>query len=186
MRIAICRIVWLLSGAVLLAACQGTPSRTGFYDSPLLPGDEVEILRDVVVPPGMARVYLQHGETTGYAGTDQYAPFCYFLLRDPLPAAQRISPGVLEVKRVWLDQTSVSLDFPLRLASALSFGGGDRTPIAWQFHITLQAGDQSRVILVCSGAFDGPATAAPIRLPEMREALGNYAELRVHETPGSP
>jgi len=182
-RKAISLKLWLLSSLLLLAACQGTPSRTGFYDSPLLPGDEVEILRDLVVPAGLARVYLQQGKTTGYGGTNQYEPYCYFLLRDPLPAEQRIVPGVLVVKKVWLDQTTVSLDLPSRLASVLSFGWGDRSPIAWQFHIELSAADRPRLTLVASGAFDGPATAAPIRLAELREALGSYAEVRVHATP---
>jgi hypothetical protein len=160
----------------------GTPSRTGFYSSPLLPGDEVEILRDIVVPPERARVYLQHGSITGYAGSDQYAPFCYFLLRDPMPVEQVIRPGVLTVVKAWLNQTTVALDVPVRLASALLPGGGDQPMMAWQFHITLQAIDGARVILVCSGAFDGPAWAEPIRLPEVREALGSYAEVRVTST----
>jgi hypothetical protein len=173
---------WFVALLVLLSACTGTPSRTGFYDSPLLPGDEVEILREIVVPAERARVYLQHGSITGYAGSDQYAPFCYFLLRDPLPVEQVISPGVLTVEKVWLNQTSVALDAPVRLASALSFGGGNQSVMAWQFHITLQTASQARMILVCSGAFDVPATAEPIRLPEVREALGDYAEVRVTET----
>lgn len=183
MRKAISLKIWLLSSLLLLAACQGTPARTGFFGSPLLPGDEVEILRELVVPAGLARVYLQSGKTTGYGGTNQYVPFCYFLLRDPLPAEQRISPGVLVVEKVWLDQTTVSLDLPSRLASALSFGWGNQSPIAWQFHVVLSAADRPRITLVASGAFDGPATAAPIRLAELREALGSYAEVRVGATP---
>jgi hypothetical protein len=167
---------------VLLSACTGTPSRTGFYSSPLLPGDEVEILREIVVPAERARVYLQHGKVTGYGGSDQYAPFCYFLLRDPMPAEQVIGPGVLTVEKAWLNQTTVALDSPIRLVSALSLGGGNQSVMAWQFHITLKAADEGRVILVCSGAFDGPGRAEPIRLPEVREALGSYAEVRVTAT----
>jgi hypothetical protein len=179
MRVAGRMIAWLFPWLVLLAACQNTGSRTGFYDSPLLPGDEVEILRELVVPAGLARIYLQRGKTTNYAGYDQYVPFCYFLLRGPLPAAQPIRPGVLVVEKVWLNQTTVSLERPAPVASAMALGGGDSSPIAWQFHITLKAPDQSRMLLICSGAFDSPVAAAPIRLPELREALGDYAEVRV-------
>lgn len=174
--------VWLL---LVLAGCQGNPSRTGYYASPLLPGDEVEILKDLVVPIDMARVYLQDGKTTSYGGTNQYAPFCYFLLRDPMPVAQTIRPGVRIVQRVWLDQTTVSLEVPLRLASAFGLGVGDHPLMAWQFHITLGAEDQSRMTLVCSGAFDDPSMADPIRLPEVRQALGDYAEIRVKGAPQS-
>jgi len=173
--------LWLVPGLLLLVACQSTGPRSGYYASPLLPGDEVKILRDVVVPAGLARVYLQHGQTTSYAGTDQYAPFCYFLLRDPLPVEQIIRPGLLVVERVWLNQTTVGLENPVRVAAALALGGGQSPLIAWQFHITLKSPQQSRMILVCSGAFDVPSTAAPIRLPEVRDALGNFAEVRVRE-----
>lgn len=182
MRITINPGLWWVALLLLVSGCQHAPSRTGFYSSPLLPGDEVEILRDVVVPAELARVYLQHGKLAKYGGFDQYAPFCYFLLRDPMPAEQIIQPGVLVVEKAWLNQTTTSLELPVRVASAL-FAGAGQPLMAWQFHITLRAADDSRLTLVCSGAFDGPAGAEPIRLPEVREALGQYAGIRVKETP---
>jgi hypothetical protein len=165
----------------LLPACQQTGSRQGFYASPLQPGDEVEVLQTITIPTGMARIYLQHGKTMSYGSTDQYAPFCYFLLRDPLPAEQQIKPGILVVDSVWLDETSVSLKRPVKVAAVgLAFGGGgDRTPIAYQFHIRLKSPQRAPVTLVCSGAFDMGITAQPIRLPEVREVLGDFAEVRV-------
>lgn len=173
----------ILSGicvCLLLVACQQAGSRQGFYDSPLQPGDEVEVLRPIIISPGMARIYLQHGQTTGYGGTDQYAPFCYFLLRDPLPGEQQIRPDVLVVDSVWLDEAEVRLKRPVMVA-ALGVGfSGDRTPIAYQFHIRLKSQQQPPVTLVCSGAFEIPLLAQPIRLPEVREALGDYAEVRVN------
>ena len=164
---------------LLLVGCQQTGSRKGFYSSPLQPGDEVEILRTITVPSGLARVYLQHGQTMSYGSTDQYTPFCYFLLRDPLPSEQQITPGILVVDSVWLDETSVSLEQPVKLAGVGLGLGGDQLPIAYQFHIRLKSENQAPVTLVCSGAFDMALTAQPIRLPEVREALGDYAEVRV-------
>lgn len=166
-----------------LFGCQGTGARGGFYSSPLLPGDEVEILKVITIEAGLARVYLQRGRLLSYGGIDQYAPFCYFLLRDPLPASQQINPGLLTVESVWLDETTVSREQPVRVASALSLSGGDRSPIAYQFHIKLASQQHGRVTLVCSGAFDMPLTVAPIRLPELREALGDYAQVRVKTGP---
>ena len=164
---------------LLLAACQQTGSRKGFYDSPLQPGDEVEVLQTITIPSGLARIYLQHGKTMSYGSTNQYAPFCYFLMRDPLPAEQQIKPGVLVVDSVWLDETSVSLESPVKVAAmGLSLGGG-RTPIAYQFHIRLKSEQQAPVTLVCSGAFDMAISAQPIRLPEVSEVLGDFAEVRV-------
>lgn len=164
---------------LLLAACQQPGSRKGFYTSPLLPGDEVEVLQIITIPSGMARIYLQHGKTMSYGSTDQYAPFCYFLLRDPLPAEQHIKPGVLVVDSVWLDEAWVGLEWPVKVAAVTLALGGDYTPIAYQFHIRLKSQQQAPLTLVCSGAFETPDTAQPIRLPEVQEVLGDYAEVRV-------
>ncbi len=183
MRMRICVKLGLALGLVLLAACQPMPPRDGFYSSPVGPGDEIEVLRELVIPAGLARVYLQHGKTSGYAATDQYAPFCYVLLRDPLPVAQTLGPGRWAVERVWLNQTDVSLGLPRRVAARMALGGGDASMMAWQFHITLASQHHRRVTLVCSGAFDVPSLATPIRLPEMREAFGDYATVRVGERP---
>jgi len=168
-----------LSVTLLLAGCQQTDSRQGFYTSPLLPGDEVEVLQAITIPPGMARVYLQHGKTMSYDSTDQYAPFCYFLVRDPLPAEQQIKPDVLVVDSVWLDETSVSFKRPVRVAAVGMLAGSSYSPIAYQFHIRLRSQQQAPLELVCSGAFDSPSSAQPIRLPQLREVLGEYAEVRV-------
>jgi len=170
----------LACGALSLAGCQSSGSRTGYYSSPLLPGDEVIMLKSLAIPSGKARIYLQGGKTKSYGSSNQYEPFCYFLVRDPLPAEQQIKPGVFVVHSVWLDETTVSIERPVRLAAVFSMGGGgSRSPIAYQFHIALKSADQQDVTLVCSGAYDMPVTAAPIRLPEVREALGDYAEVRV-------
>ncbi len=164
---------------LLLAACQQPGSRKGFYTSPLLPGDEVEVLQIITIPSGMARIYLQHGKTMSYGSTDQYAPFCYFLLRDPLADEQQIKPGVLVVDSVWLDETSVGFEWPVKMAAVGLAVGGDRMPIAYQFYIRLKSQQQAPLTLVCSGAFDDATTAQPIRLPEVREVLGDFAEVRV-------
>lgn len=174
---------WLL--ATMLSGCQGNASRAGYYTSPLLPGDQVEILRELKVPAEQARIYLQHGATNSYGGIDQYAPFCYFLLRDPLPAEQTIQPGVWDVERAWLTQTTSIADLPLNLAGAGGLGGGDFPLMAWQFHITLKGAAPPLMTLVCSGAFDSPSMADPIRLAEVREAFGDYAAVSVRETPSN-
>jgi len=172
-------VLAVFCACLLLAACQQPGSRQGFYASPLQPGDEVEVLQTITVQAGMARIYLQHGRTMSYGSTDQYAPFCYFLMRDPLPVEQKIVPGILLVDSVWLNETSVRLGGPVKVA-AMGFAlGGDRTPIAYQFHIRLHSQQQAPVTLVCSGAFDMGISAQPIRLPEVREVMGEFAEVRV-------
>ena len=178
--------VLLAASTLVLAGCQSAGSRTGYYSSPLLPGDEVIMLKTLEIPSGKARVYLQDGKIRSYGSSNQYEPFCYFLVKDPLPASQQIKPGTFVVQSVWLDETTVSVEYPVRMASVLSMGmgGGSRSPIAYQFHIALKTVDQQDMVLICSGAYDMPDQAAPIRLPELRQALGDYAEVRVKaETP---
>ena len=101
-------VTLLAAGVLLLAGCQGAGSRTGFYSSPLQPGDEVILLKPLTIPSGKARIYLQGGQTGSYGGSNQYEPFCYFLVRDPLPAEQQLKPGSFVVHSVWLDETTVS------------------------------------------------------------------------------
>jgi len=171
-------VLWLV--VIAGAGCQSTGSGGGFWSSPVKVGDEIEIKQDITIPSGLARVYLQHGKITGYGGANQYEPFCYFVMHEPLPVGQTIRPGVLQIEHVWLNETDVRLNTPVRLAALASVIGGNRMPIAHQFHIRLKSAEQPDVrLLVCSGAFDMPIAAKPIRLPEMREALGTYAEVRV-------
>ncbi len=171
----------LVASTLVLAGCQSAGSRTGYYSSPLLPGDEVIMLKTLEIPSGKARVYLQDGKIRSYGSSNQYEPFCYFLVKDPLPARQQIKPGTFVVQSVWMDETTVSVEYPVRMASVFSMGmgGGSRSPIAYQFHIALKAVDQQDMVMICSGAYDMPDQAAPIRLPELRQALGDYAEVRV-------
>ena len=137
------------------------------------------IKKDIPVPADKARVYLQRGRVAW--SSNDFEPFCYFRMRQPLPVAQAVSPGTLRIEYVSLNETDVAREIPVRFAGlSVMGGGGYRTPIAHQFRIGLKSDDQPDVrLLVCSGAFDMPQTAKPIRLPEMREALGAYAEIRV-------
>lgn len=186
-RIATRRKLALGCVVLSMAGCQSSGSREGFFSSPLQPGDEVAVVQPLTVAAERARVYLQHGRQSDYAGIDQYTPFCYFLLREPLPQAQRIEPGVWQIESQWLDETTVSLENPLRVAGLwLSVGAGTgRTPIAYQFHYRLGASPGREAMkLVCSGGFDDPGLAEPIRLAQIHQALGGYAEVRVKPEAG--
>jgi hypothetical protein len=177
-------LCWLL--ASLLVACQSLEPGQGYYSNPLGAGAEIVLQRELLVPAGLARVYLQHGETVSYQELDQYAPFCYFLMSKPLPDAQTIHPGVLSVRAVRQEDTEVRREPPVRLASMAGFTGGwgNRSVIAMQTHMNLSAPDQPALDkLVCSGAFQMPMDAKPIRLHEMREVFGGIAEIREQAAP---
>jgi hypothetical protein len=167
-------LLWLVAG------CQAYGPTNGYWSNPLAPGAEIEVKEQIRIPAGLARVYVQYGRTLGYGGMNQYAPFCYFLMREPRPVVQTIRPGILRVESVSLNETEVSRVLPARVAALTVFAGGDgRGVIAMQSYMRIAAAEQPDVYaLVCSGAFAAPAEAKPIRLHELHEVLGSLADVR--------
>ncbi len=172
-----------------LAGCRAYDPTLGYYGNPLGPGAMLEVREEIRVPAGLARVYVQYGKAMGYGAIDQYAPFCYLLMREPLPVVQRIGPGILRVESVSLNETEVSRPRPLWLAAAGLFAdsnGDGRGVIAYQSYMRIAADGQPDIYaLVCSGAFAAPMEAQPMRLAELRQAFGDLAEIRVRASPGS-
>jgi hypothetical protein len=174
------RWVHLLVFFAPMTGCQGHGPTSGYWSNPLGPGAAIEVKQEIRIPAGLARVYVQYGQTLGYAAMDQYAPYCYFLMRQPLPTVQTIRPGVLRVESVSLNETEVRRTLPSRLAALTLFAGGDgRGVVAMESYMRLAAAEQPGVYaLVCSGGFAAPAEAEPMRLHELREALGPLAAVR--------
>lgn len=180
-------VVPVMFVSLLGAGCQSLAPSGGYYDSPLQPGAEITVTQELLVPAGYARVYLQQGNTMSYGSTNQYEPFCYFLMDQPMPAPQKIRPGVFRVTRVSLIESEVRRSLPVRLAAfGLFADDGGRSLIAFQSYMTLTAAHQDDVrALVCSGAFDSPPEARPIRLPELQQALGESISVRAIPAPGA-
>jgi hypothetical protein len=167
--------------SLFMAGCHAYDPTSGYYGNPLGPGAELQIMTELVVPAGLARVYLQYGKTMGYGAVNQYAPFCYFLMREPLPVVQTIRPGLLRVDSVSLNETEVSRVSPTRVAAAGLFVNSDgRGVIALQSYMRASVDGQPDVYaLVCSGAFAAPMEAKPMRLHELRQVFGELIEIRV-------
>lgn len=165
---------------LLLAACHAYDPAGGRFTHALTPGAVLQVMTEMRVPPGLARVYLQHGQAVGYAALDQYAPFCYFLMREPLPAGQAIRPGPLRVESVAMQETDVSRPVVRRLAALAPLANGDgRGVIALQSYMRVAAAGQPDVYaLVCSGAFAAPMEARLARRDELREVFGSLVEIR--------
>ena len=174
-----------LASVLVLLWLQGCAGQ-GFYQAPVGVGARVEILRELAVPAGLARVYLQGGRALSQrSAVDQYTPFCYLRMRAPAHGVRRIAPGSYRIERVELREQEVRHLLPLRLAGLALAGLDGPMVIAWESHFWLQ-GDapDGPHKLVCSGSFAPPAEAAPIRLSGLRRALGGL--VRVTPAPGSP
>lgn len=117
----------------------------------------------------------------GYAATDQYAPFCYSLMREPLPVSQTTRPGALRVQSVSLNETDVRRVLPTKVTAASLLADFDgRGVIALQSYMRVSADGQPEVYaLMCSGAYATPMEAKPIRLHELRQVFGELVEIRV-------
>ncbi len=181
MRMLVVGVLILLG----LSACQSMGTKAaGYFSNPVSAGTELELTRELRVPAGLARVYLQGGEARDYGKLDQYQPFCYFLMNAPAPTARNIRPTVFTVRSVGLLEQDVRRAMPVRLAFlGIASASDDPGVIAFETHMLLDGGAaQGPEWLVCSGAFAPPAEAEPIRLPEMRQALGAWVVVRV---PGS-
>lgn len=170
-----------------LAACQSAGTNTtGYFSNPVSVGTELQLVKPLRVPAGLARVYLQGGEVRRYGTIDQYQPFCYFLMRGPSPVSRDIQPATFGIRSVVLFEQDVRLATPLRVAQlgVIGFGDGPGV-IAFETHMRLDVPDTADPgRLVCSGAFAPPIEAAPIRLTEMRLALGAWVIVRVPVSPG--
>ncbi len=170
-----------------LTACQSVGTgATGYFDNPVNLGTELELVKPLHVPASLARVYLQSGEIRRYAGVDQYQPFCYFLMHAPSPLGREIQPAVFSVMSIELREQDARLAIPLRVADrGILISGYGPGVIAYETHMRLNGSNQSDPEwLVCSGAFAAPSEATPIRLKEMRLALGSWVIVRVQASSG--
>ncbi len=170
-----------------LSACQSAGVKIGYFSNPVGKGTELELVKSLHVPAGLSRVYLQAGEMRRYSEIDQYQPFCYFLMPDPAPLGREIQPAVFVVRSVNLLEQDVRIATPVRLVYlGLSWTSDGPGVVAYETHMLLDTTDPaSPERLVCSGAFEPPAEAAPIRLAEMRQALGSWVVVRVPGSAGS-
>ena len=171
-----------------LIACQSVKTgAVAYFDNPVSVGAELELVEPLHVPAGLARVYLQGGEIHRYAGIDQYQPFCYFLMHAPSPLGREIRPAIFSVLSIDLREQDVRLATPLRVAhnGVLASSSDGPGVIAFETRLLLNASKRSDPEwLVCSGAFAAPSEAAPIRLAEMRLALGSRVIVRVQGSSG--
>jgi len=147
------------------------------------PGSQVVVKQRLEVPPGMTRVYLQHGKVIPKSARNDYAVNCNFEINTVSDAPRHIEPGEYIVSRSQRRTDSIVGLEPVRVASLVSSmmerDGG--TPLMFEeLRFTLTATSPSDLReLACRGVMSFPAEIVPPTLAEMRRALGDYAEIRV-------
>ena len=163
-----------------LAGCAASP------DSPLAspyfelePGSVLELHRDLEIPPGMARVFLQRGKVIPRGEMNQYEPSCDFEVRDLSQEIQIIRKGVFSIEREQFGREAVAESDGIKLAfyGSLWRGGG---PSVFRYRrFWLQSEEQPEVMrMTCRGTWEEIVRASPPTLPEIRIALGEIFSIK--------
>lgn len=180
-----------LLAVCLLAACGPLLIRNeASRDYVPLRNASVELYRDVVVPPGRARVFFQEG--VAQTAINEYRPHCELAARTLGERPQTIYADHFTVERVSSDivrvvasggvVVAVSADIQLASGGGGGDSGGDGEGRLMKIYtLYLHSDRQPDVLsLVCGGAFNSPALAARPSLQDIATALGGYATLQLH------
>ena len=175
------KLLFLL--ALLLSGCSQTYM---FNDDTAYPynlppvGSRVVLKQPLTVPGGETRIFLQGGQMMKKSEFDRYKPSCSFELRKLADNPRTIEPDSFITTRVQrltqeVVQRSNTPDGLLKVGLDDSSG----SPLVTQgYHLWLGSEKQPDVMrMTCRGAFDDLPRADPPSLDEVKQSLGDYAEL---------
>jgi hypothetical protein len=181
----------LFVSALILAACSTSSAVReaaghGFLQ---LQGASLVLNRALTVPAGKARLFIQSGQAPGSrvsllgGGFNQYQPHCSLEVRSVDHNGFEVRPDTFEITRVQASLQQVVSREPIRVAAlrlAGMEGGGDGSAMYHEgYHFWLASDRQPEVMRVsCYGVFAEPPDLQPPTLEEIRQALGDVAELR--------
>ena len=148
------------------------------YQSPPV-GSTIVLKEPLTIPPSRTRLFLQQGSAMLLGDFDRYKPNCNFEVRSLTDLRQTISPDafiVTKVQRMMTEVVRVHGAKPLPMPAGLDDQG---TPMITRgVHLWLGSEKQPDVMrLTCRGAFDDMWAAQPPSIQEIRQALGDLAEL---------
>jgi hypothetical protein len=177
----------LLFALVVVSGCSSlvvTDPASPFYVPPV--GSQVVVKQRLTVPPGMTRVFLQHGKVIPRNARDDYAVNCNFDINTLSDSPRYIEEGTYTVIRSLrrsddiVRRHAVNLA-ALKLSAGMMLWRGDGTPVLFEeVVLTLTSTPPSDVReLACRGAMAEPTEIQLPTLAEMRQALGDYADIQV-------
>jgi hypothetical protein len=178
--------IFVLLSSLLLAACSQSglikqDTASTLYLPPV--GTLIELKKPMIVPPGQARIFLQRGESLSKQAINRYYPSCNFEIRTLSEQPQQINPETFLVTAVQRVTEQVVHASPVLLASR-GFAGMDRDGglpmLVRGLHLKFSSDTQPDLMrLTCRGGFDDAWKAELPSIDQMREALGEYADLRL-------
>ncbi len=183
------RFKQLLPVAVaLLTACQQAPVKD--ENSPLsrLPvGSRITLERELVVPEGHSRVFLQRGKVVAKTRLNQYRPHCNFEIQAVSTGESRIEPDTFTVTGFMEDDEAIVRRMrpqgnALRHVEFRAVDDNSMPLLLSRFvRYTLHSARQPGVMrLTCHGGFADPAELEAPGISDIRRALRGYATLSLH------
>lgn len=168
---------------LLLGACaqQAVVSDDPDYAYNLPPvGSTLVLKKQVTVPAGEVRIFLQQGELFRKADFDRYEPSCSLELRKLADVPRTIEPEqfiITKVQRL-MQQVVYSQPVPGGLMKAAFDDGGGKPMVVHGYHLWLGSDTQPDVMrMTCRGYFDDINRAEPPSLNDVAKSLGDYGDL---------
>lgn len=170
--------------ALILVGCQQNASiRQDTFGKYLqIDAASVVLKRDIRIPAGKARVFVQNaeagtGERISAGGFDSYRPHCAFEISRVDHAGFELNAGTFVVTRIQQTVVQVVSRAPVLVAA---FGlWGDSQAYYSGYHFWLASDTQPEVRrMTCYGVYAEPFELYPPTLQEINAALGAVAELR--------
>lgn len=143
-------------------------------------GSTLVLKRPVEIPAGEARIFLQNGATMKKSEFDRYKPSCNFEVRKLADRPRNIEPDSFLVTQVQrLTEQVVDRSEPTTGFIKVGMDEGQGNPMVVRgYHLWLGSDKQPGVMrMTCLGVFDDLSRADPPSLDEVRQSLGDYAEL---------
>ncbi len=163
---------------LLLIGCRAGVTSDPAYIIPTT-GSQVRLNRQLTVPGGQTRVFLQRGQVVSKAKLDRYYPSCNFEVWKLRQTPTIIHPGSFAVTKTRRAINQVVSLEPVQVAGLRwSRYDDDHAMIMHVVHMWLQSAKQPNVYkLTCRSWLDIPADAKQPNVKDMREALGSYATI---------
>lgn len=147
-------------------------------------GSQLILKKDVRIEPEKARAYFQNGVIV--KSINYYAPHCQLEVNDVLAISQTVRADTFTITEVSADNLEIVQATNIQLASntdiraSIGIHYPDVSDIMYARRMKLSSTQQTNVrALICAGVFDSPMDAEYPSINEMRQALGDYAELRL-------
>jgi hypothetical protein len=145
-------------------------------------GASLVLNQDLRVAAGKARVFVQDGAVV--SGFNSYKPHCAFEIDSVRHDGVAIQADTFVISRVQASTQQVVSAEPVRLAALLladgmGDGGGGSASYYEGYHFWLTSANQPNVRrMSCYGVYAQPYELYPPTLEEIRQLLGEIAEIR--------